>query len=131
LEELVRADPAGQCWADSLTSQAGANASFDTNVTQSGNSVTVAINPSDPSTYSGTWDGATLEATEQAGGGAVQVSCPDGTSFTARHAPGGTLSMTGTTTHLTGTLTELFDLTDQQGAGAGRVTVQYSIELTR
>jgi hypothetical protein len=136
VETLVSASPAGNCWADQLNLLRGIFGNYVVTIDQNDTMVTLVIasNTSSPDTtyYRGTVGSSALTAEETQGVPEFPFDCGNGRTHVTIRDIAGSLSLTGSSSRLSGTLSETFALTDRTtGAGEGQVTVNYTLVLSR
>lgn len=135
VETLTGASPNDTCWAKFLNSILGDNGPYHGTITQMGSAATLdlvgVVAPADESFFEGTADASSLALTQTGGFFDLTFACSDGTHVAIHDAAGGA-DLAGTTSRLSGTLTETYDLSDQgTGQPLGRVVVSYSLALSR
>jgi len=134
-ETVAGGEPQGQCWADHLNALAlaGAHGSGQWTVRQNGTAVTIVasatLDPQERKEFSGTVGESSLMATETQGPPDFQGTCDDGERFQIRTASGD-LSLSGSSTRLSGELVEKLELM-QGGAVVATVTAHFSVTATR
>jgi hypothetical protein len=130
---VVGGEPQGQCWADHLNSIAGAHGDNRMAVQQNGSAVTIAITSTfDPQAHeelAGTVGESSLMATDTQQPPDFEDACDSGERFEF-HPASGQLSLSGSSTHLTGEMAETLELS-QGGVLVATVTAHFSVTAVR
>ncbi len=133
VQTVVSGEPRGQCWADHLVAIAGAHGNSRMTVQQNGSAVTIEItatlDPNAREELSGTVDGSSLMAMDTQVPADFDDACENGQAFHF-HVTSGQLSLSGSSTHLSGEMVETLELS-QGGAVVATVTGHFSFVADR